>query len=128
MVRRILTVSAVVVAAMTPWAPVGAQGVSAPGRAAADSIPREYQPPANMCRIWLEGVPAAQQPAPTECSVAVRNKPPNGRVVYGPTKAGGSPRGTPDVPVRRFDGTSTGAPVPVRLPGRPDVRDNGRPL
>jgi hypothetical protein len=127
MVRRILTVSAVVLAAMTPWAPAGAQGASASGRASADSIPREYQPPANMCRIWLDGVPAAQQPAPTECSVAVRNKPPNGRVIYGPTKTGGSPRGASDLPVRRFDGTSTGSPVPVRLPGRPDVSDNGRP-
>jgi len=126
MVRRILTVSGLVMAAMTPWAPVGAQGASPSARAAADSIPREYQPPANMCRIWLDGVPAAQQPAPTECSVAVRNKPPNGRVIYGPTKAGGASRGASDLPVRRFDGTSTGSPPPVRLPGRPDVSDGGR--
>jgi hypothetical protein len=115
MLREILTVSGVVLAVLAPSGAVGAQGASPPAPPVADSIPREYQPPANMCRIWLDGVPAAQQPAPTECSVAVRNKPPNGRVIYGPTRAGGSS----DLPVRRFDGTSAGSPPPVRLPRRP---------
>ena len=41
-----------------------------------------------MCRIWLNGVPPTQQPAPTECSLAVRNKPPNGTVIYGPQEGG----------------------------------------
>ena len=36
-----------------------------------------------MCRVWVEGVPPAQQPAPTDCGSAVRNKPANGKVVYG---------------------------------------------
>jgi hypothetical protein len=35
-----------------------------------------------MCRIWLDNVPPAQQPAPTDCASAVRNKPRNGRVVF----------------------------------------------
>lgn len=48
-----------------------------------EQIPREYRPPAGMCRIWVEGVPAAQQPAPTDCPSAVKNKPANGRVIYG---------------------------------------------
>jgi hypothetical protein len=47
------------------------------------SIPVAYRPPPGMCRIWLDNVPPAQQPAPTECSVAVRNRPANGRVVFG---------------------------------------------
>ncbi len=48
-----------------------------------DSIPRQYLPPAGMCRIWIDGVPPAQQPAPTDCASAVRNRPANGRVIYG---------------------------------------------
>ena len=35
-----------------------------------------------MCRIWLNNVPPAQQPAPTDCASAVRNRPRNGRVVF----------------------------------------------
>jgi hypothetical protein len=36
-----------------------------------------------MCRIWIEGVPANQQPAPTDCNTAVRNRPVNGTVIFG---------------------------------------------
>jgi hypothetical protein len=36
-----------------------------------------------MCRIWLNDVPAGQQPAPTDCATAVKNKPANGRVIFG---------------------------------------------
>lgn len=39
-----------------------------------------------MCRIWLKDVPAAQQPAPTDCAAAVKNCPPNGRVIFGDTE------------------------------------------
>jgi hypothetical protein len=53
-------------------------------RVEADSIPKEYLPPAGMCRIWLKAVPAARQPAPTDCATAIRRRPPNGRVVFGP--------------------------------------------
>jgi hypothetical protein len=47
------------------------------------TVPVSYRPPPGMCRIWLDSVPPAQQPAPTECSVAVRNRPANGRVLFG---------------------------------------------
>ena len=50
---------------------------------AADSVPADYKPPAGMCRVWLDGVPAAQQPAPTDCPTATRKKPANARVIYG---------------------------------------------
>ena len=48
-----------------------------------NDIPPGYRPPRGMCRIWLNGVPAGQQPAPTDCSTAVRNRPPNARVIFG---------------------------------------------
>lgn len=46
-------------------------------------IPREHRPPQGMCRVWLDGVPPGQQPAPTDCATAVRNRPKNGRVIFG---------------------------------------------
>lgn len=46
-------------------------------------IPATERPPAGMCRIWLDDVPAAQQPAPTHCASAVRNRPAKGRVIFG---------------------------------------------
>jgi hypothetical protein len=46
-------------------------------------VPRRYQPPAGMCRIWVNGVPPAKQPAPTDCTRALRERPANGRVVFG---------------------------------------------
>ncbi len=36
-----------------------------------------------MCRVWVDGVPPGQQPAPTDCRTAIRNRPPNGRVIFG---------------------------------------------
>jgi hypothetical protein len=46
-------------------------------------IPESARPPAGMCRIWLEDVPVAQQPAPTDCASAVRSRPAKGRVIFG---------------------------------------------
>ena len=37
----------------------------------------------HMCRIWLNDVPPGQQPAPTDCASAVRNRPSNGKVLFG---------------------------------------------
>lgn len=48
-----------------------------------NEVPKEYLPPRGMCRIWLDGVPPNQQPAPTDCATAIRNKPRNGRVIFG---------------------------------------------
>ena len=62
-----------------------------PARASAQStkekekdapVPKAYLPPAGMCRIWVDNVPAARQPAPTDCATAIRNRPPNARVVF----------------------------------------------
>jgi hypothetical protein len=46
-------------------------------------IPVGYRPPPGMCRIWIDGVPAGQQSAPTDCATAIRNRPANGRVIFG---------------------------------------------
>ena len=46
-------------------------------------VPPGFYPPAGMCRIWINGVPAGQQPAPTDCASAVRNRPTNGKVLFG---------------------------------------------
>lgn len=54
-----------------------------PKRQQQPMVPPAYRPPTGMCRIWIEGVPASQQPAPTDCVTAVRNRPVNGRVIFG---------------------------------------------
>jgi hypothetical protein len=36
-----------------------------------------------MCRIWIDGVPPGHQQAPTDCETAVRNQPPNSRIIWG---------------------------------------------
>jgi len=71
----------------------------------AREIPENMRPPAGMCRIWLDDVPAAQQPAPTDCASAVRNRPAKGRVIFGDdyAKKGKGPdsaRGQP--PIKGF--------------------------
>jgi hypothetical protein len=56
-----------------------------PAKSQEDSqpIPPAYRPPPGMCRIWLDNVPASQQPASTDCVSAVRNRPNNARVIFG---------------------------------------------
>jgi hypothetical protein len=59
------------------------------------SVPVNARPPAGMCRIWLDDVPVSQQPAPTDCASAVRNRPPKGRVVFGDDYVKAKPKTTP---------------------------------
>jgi hypothetical protein len=70
-----------------------------------DDVPKAYRPPSGMCRIWLEKVPAKQQPAPTDCPTAVRNRPPNGKVLFGDDYVDGPRKGEKkrDVPlIKKF--------------------------
>lgn len=53
---------------------------------ATQESPSDERAPKGMCRIWLKDVPAAQQPAATDCAAAVKNCPPNGRVIFGDTE------------------------------------------
>lgn len=53
-------------------------------------VPAAYAPPAGLCRLWIEGVPPSQQPAPTDCASAIKNRPSNASVVFGPQRRGES--------------------------------------
>ena len=58
--------------------------------------------PTGTCRVWIEGLPANRQPAPTDCATARRNQPRNSRIIYGsrPTNVYGNrdPRSIPGNP------------------------------
>jgi hypothetical protein len=71
---------------------VGLAGVAG-AQKGGDDVPKAYRPPPGMCRIWLDKVPPKQQPAPTDCPTAVRNRPPNGRVIFGDDYVEKSSRG-----------------------------------
>ena len=70
-----------------------------------DEVPKAYRPPRGMCRIWLEKVPPKQQPAPTDCPTAVRNRPPNGKVIFGDDYKDGAEKGEKRMPaiIRKFN-------------------------
>ena len=76
-----MTLAFLVAAAFAPLHSSRAQARGDKGKP--PTIPQESRPPAGMCRIWLDDVPAGQQPAPTDCATAVKNKPQNGRVIFG---------------------------------------------
>lgn len=61
-------------------------------------VPKQYLPPAGMCRIWVDNVPDARQPAPTDCATAIRNKPPNARVIFPPSRGGDAKSKAPNRP------------------------------
>ena len=63
--------------------PAAAEG-QARSASARDTVPLGMLPPTGKCRIWMDGVPAAQQPAATDCSTALRQRPANGTILYGP--------------------------------------------
>ena len=77
---RIATVAAVLAAIA---APAAADAQSSGAWRGMSDVPRGHEPPAGMCRIWVDGVPPGRQPAPMDCETAVRMKPRNARVVYG---------------------------------------------
>jgi hypothetical protein len=68
-------------AALAGSAPLQAQARPQP-QDPKPAVPRTHMPPPGMCRIWLDNVPPAQQPAPTDCASAARNLPRNGRLIF----------------------------------------------
>ena len=85
----------------------------------AKDIPAEARPPKGMCRVWIDGVPASQQPAPTDCPTAVKNRPPKGRVIFGDDFAD-STKNDPKAKLPPVKGFRDVKP-PVILPRRPEV-------
>jgi hypothetical protein len=86
-------------------------------------VPADARPPKGMCRIWIDGVPAAQQPAATDCPTAVKNRPSNGRVIFGDdfadsakSKAAEKPKLPSDA--KGFTGVKPSVPL---LPRRPPL-------
>jgi len=78
-----------------------------------DEVPSAQRPPAGMCRIWIDGVPADRQPAPTDCASAIRRRPSNARVVFGTT-------GSPERQLApRDESPSDRTRAPVTTPDRP---------
>jgi len=63
--------------------PLGAQDRSVRETKAVNGVPQSAEPPAGLCRVWLDNVPASQQPAPTDCATAIKNRPTNARIVFG---------------------------------------------
>ena len=131
------------VAALTSLAalPMGAQEKGSKETKPGNNVPESAQPPAGMCRVWLENVPASQQPAPTDCATAIKNRPNNARVVFGnlkdeaakpPQRAGSTaPPGRTETPqsrpVERQHNFDTGPGIPVHT--RPNEGGSGvRPV
>ncbi len=85
--KRLALITLAFAALASPPTVVGQDSSAARNRGTTASpavvIPVAARPPAGMCRIWLDQVPVAQQPAPTDCASAVRNRPAKGRVVFG---------------------------------------------
>ena len=85
------------------------------------SVPADARPPRGMCRIWIDGVPAAQQPAATDCQTAVKNRPANGRVIFGDdfadsAKAKGNEKPKLPPTAKGFTDVKPQAPLPKRPP------------
>lgn len=111
--------------AMLPLA-AGAQG-RARTTPAPPSVPASMMPPAGKCRIWMDGVAPAQQPAPTDCQSALRHKPANGTVVFGPTDREADAKRFPErpAPVAKDSAARTAPQAarpspPARTPPRSD--------
>ena len=112
MKRLTMTLAFLITSAVAPS--LGAQGR---GERKVPNIPPEYRPPAGMCRVWLDDVPAGQQPAPTDCATAVKNKPQKGRVIFGDDYVKKDDKGEKKSPppfVKSF--TPPAAPPPTRRP------------
>lgn len=113
----------VFVALVAVGAPLGAQARPQP-QDPKPQVPRTHLPPSGMCRIWLDNVPASQQPAPTDCASAVRNLPRNGRVVFSE-----EPRANPRLPiVKSLKEPESPRKAAPPLPAPPKTGPDGKPL
>lgn len=106
--RRLLTLAAGL--ALTASAHVAGAQSRDRGK---DDVPRDRRPPPGLCRIWLDNVPASQQPAPTDCATAVRNRPEGAKVIFPDDRATPSKARLPMKSLK-----DSGDPVRSLLPSR----------
>ena len=120
----LLTFGFVVAAAAPAMAQAGVTQKDSAKKAAASAVPANARPPKGMCRVWIDGVPAAQQPAATDCPTAVKNRPANGRVIFGDDYSDSSKAKATDKNKLPPDAKGfTGVKPPVQLlPKRPPAR------
>ena len=85
---------------------VAAKGSAQRNGFASTAPSADQRAPKGMCRIWLKDVPAAHQPAPTDCAAAVKNCPPNGRVIFGDVDPSGKKAKTDSVAATDAKGSS----------------------
>lgn len=115
-----LSIAVTVGLCLAAAAPAMAQAREGPKDSAkkAAAIPADARPPKGMCRIWIDGVPAAQQPAATDCASAVKNRPANGRVLFGDDLADTTRKNAakPKLPPGVKGFTEIKPPVVVRKP------------
>lgn len=105
-------------------APLGAQRAAKDSAKKSQPIPADARPPKGMCRIWLENVPAGQQPAATDCQTAIKNRPQNAQVIFGDDYADSSKKVKADTAdhvkmppnVKGFTQIKTVLPLPKRPP------------
>ena len=82
-------------------------------------IPADARPPKGMCRVWIQNVPAAQQPAATDCPTAVKNLPPNARILFGDDFADSTKthdKAKLPANIKGFAGQKPTPPLPKRPP------------
>ena len=114
-----LSIAVTVGLCLAAAAPAMAQGREGGKDSAKKSaaIPSDARPPKGMCRIWIDNVPAAQQPAATDCPTAVKNRPANGRVIFGDDFADSSKKNEkPKLPLGIKGFTNIKTPVALRRP------------
>jgi hypothetical protein len=110
------------IAAATAPAIAGAQQAQQRDSSKKATVPAEARPPKGMCRVWLDGVPAAQQPAATDCPTAIKNRPQNGTVIFGDDYASddSTKKKTTRTPPPNAKGfTGVKPPSPIVFPTRP---------
>lgn len=107
--------------------PMTAPAQARTGRTA-DTVPDRMLPPAGKCRIWMSGVPAPQQPAPTDCATALRQRPANGIVLYGPSaRETGRERFDPRAGVTPAKPQRESTPSQAKPPAKPSSEPRKKP-
>lgn len=122
LLKAVFTTTVLMAVAAAPGMAQQAASRDTARRAAA--VPADARPPKGMCRIWIDGVPSAQQPAATDCPTALKNRPANGRVLFGDdytdsSKAKGTDKRKLPPAAKGFTEVKGGGGVPPVLPRRP---------